>query len=275
MAEKDPAEPGADEREPVEPADDQESVDETEQEDDKEPGEEPEPDEDEEAGEEPEEEPRQRPAAREGRKSANEKIRELRERARRAERERDDFARRVTGGGGQDTRAAQQQYETEQNRLLQAAQEADQLNPAGGAVARYYYERSQRENNFRLQQQRNESFERDDAREFRSICREERVPQRVREAVETAIAAARANGNYALTREAYYNHYLGMSARERRAEKLGVQQERGNRRILRETVKPPRGGGDARAPGRRKKESEMSAEEIEANFGNIPIGSLR
>ena len=79
-----------------------------------------------------------------------------------------------------------------------------------------------------------------------------------------------------LTREAVLNHRIGVLARQGKAEKLGKQRERGQRRILRQTVRAPAGGSDAPRPrGGRRSIENMSAEEIEAAYGNIPMGRFK
>ena len=213
----------------------------------------------------------ERPAARSGR--ANERIRRLaaeNKRLKESDRRLNDMLARGPRTES-DPRAAQREYEAAEKARLDEATQAEQLGSTG-AVARYWAERNSRETNARIQASENRAFEREDAREFRQICREDGISATLREWVETNVQTARANGNYALTREALLNHRLGQLARLGKAERLGKQQERGNRRIIRQTVKAPRGGSDVqRASGRRKRESEWTAEDYERQLSEKPL----
>jgi hypothetical protein len=215
------------------------------------------------------EEAEERPAARSGR--ANERIRRLaaeNKRLKESERRFNEMLGRGPRSDQPDPAAARRQYEEEEKRRLDEATQAEQLGNTG-AVARYWANHTLRETGARIQQSENRAFERDDKRDFRQICREDGISASLRDWVEENIQTARANGNFALTREALLNHRLGQLARAGKAERLGRQQERGNRRILRQTVKPPRGGSDQPRPtGRRKRESEWTAEDYEKNLGD-------
>lgn len=213
------------------------------------------------------EEPPARAARTTGR--ANDTIRRLR-------RENQDL-KRITGTRTSDARdPAQQQreYQAEQGRLLEAARERERMGEVG-AVAQFLAEKQEREFNNRLQWQANQSFERDDRREFRALVREDRISADLQDYVEEHVATARANGNFLLTREAVLNHRLGEMARQR-ARNGGNkrQQDRGQARIVRQTVRTPRAGSDAvntRRGGRTKDPANMSVEEFEQSFGDVPI----
>lgn len=237
---------------------------------------EPEPDEedvdlddvDEEAGEDGEDQPEPP----KGRGGANERIQRLTQENRRLKAAERRFQDMVERGGRRepDPVEQQRQYEQQQKTLLEQAQAAEDMGDRG-AVARYWADRRANETNFRIQQAENRAFEREDARDFRALCREEGIKPDLREWVEDFVSKARANGNYMLTREAALNHRLGQLARQGRNGSLAQQRERGERRILRQTVKPPRGGSDARATGRRKPESEWTAEDYERQLANRPL----
>lgn len=178
-----------------------------------------------------------------------------------------------TAGRAPDSAAQQREYEAEQAKLLQAATEREQLGEVG-TVAKYWADRTNREVSNRLQYQQNQTFEREDRRDFRSLCRDDNIPASIRDFVEDKIAEARQNGNYMLTREALLNHRLGELARQK-ARNGGTkrQGDRGQRRIERQTVRPARAASDAGRPGRRKAESEWSTEDYERNLADRPLVS--
>jgi hypothetical protein len=266
MAEdKDPAEPGT---EDVAPEVEDVAVDDTEAQEDTEADDEPV--EDEAADEDAEaEEPPERP---EPRSRASDTIRQLRADRQRLKRELES-----TRAPRQDTAAQQREYEAEQARLLKDAQDREELGERG-AVARYFYQRSQSETFTRQQWYANQTFDREDRRDFREVCREHNVKPALRDYVEETIQNARANGNYQITREAVLKHRLGDLALQGRNERLGKQRERGERQILRQTVRPPRGGSDVAAGGSRRAprdESKWTAEDYERQAGNITFDKLR
>ena len=224
-------------------------------------GDEPEPEP--EGGDEPQ--PAARPAARGGR--AAQTIRQLRERAQRAERE---LAAR---GQSQQPNAADQQarYEADEAKKLQAATEAEQLG-AAGAVAKYWHDRTLRETQGVTQFSANQSFEREDAREFRLLQREIPAYGKVADFVEDTIAKARQRGDFSLTREAVAKYRIGELA-IKRAQNGGGQRTHAALSRQRNTVRPPAGGSDQPAPrrGARKAESEWTTEDYERNLADRPI----
>jgi len=253
-AEEDEAPEGEDAEE--EPAEAAEGEDEGE-------GDEPEG-EDEEAGDE-------EPPAEPPRRRANETIRELRARARRAEEERDRYVRERAGTGADPDKARRDYEAAEAQRLEQARLEGPEK------VAEYYYQRSQRENAARINGQANMQFEREDSREFRSLQREIPAYARVKDWVEDYIAKQRAMGNYAISREAVAKYRLGELAIERAANGGGKRQrDSAERRIERQRVRAPSGGSDVQRPARTSRNPDAwSVEDWEKNAGNIPLGTIR
>lgn len=194
---------------------------------------------------------------------------------RRLRREKQDLERILrtnTSGRQSDPGEQQRQYQDQQKQLLEAARERERLGDVG-AVAQFLDDKRERETNNRLQFQANQSFERDDKRDFRQLCREDNIKPALRDYVEERIETARANGNFLITREAVLNHRLGELARaSARNGGNKRQQQRGESRVLRQTVKPARAASDVGGGRRRQRNPEdMSAEEFEAAFGSIPL----
>ena len=205
---------------------------------------------------------------------AGKTIRRLRREKQASDRRLDDMLRRGPNGtGGTDPTAQARAYEDEENRRLAAAQERENLGEAG-AVSKYYHDRTVRETRGITQFQQNQSFEREDERDFRAACRADPALSSVASYVEQRIATARANGNYVVRREDLADHRLGQLLRERRAAKLDKAQGRASAQRQRQTVRTPRAqGSDAVAPrrGGRRSEADMSVEDFERSFGTIPI----
>lgn len=194
---------------------------------------------------------------------ANERIRALQERTKRAEAERDEYIRRLNGNNVDPGRAAREYEENEKRRLEEAR--------TNGTEGEYWYQRTQRETAARLQMRDNQNFEQADAREFRQLIREIPAYGRVREYVEDYIAKQRQMGNYAINREAVAKYRLGELAVERALNGGGKQSQRAQRRVERETVPARSTRSDQRAPSRRKPESEWTAEDYERNIGDRTI----
>jgi hypothetical protein len=212
-------------------------------------------------------EPRERTSGR-----RNETIRSLRERARTAERDRDaEIARRT--GNQPDQAAAGRAYQEEEQRKLAAAQELERLGEPG-ATSRYWNERTVREARGVSQFATNQSFERDDSREFRSLTREIPAYNAVKDWVEDYVGKQRAQGNFALTREAAATYRIGQLAIERAHGKGGEQhRQRAERTRDRQRVPAPRGGSDQPAARTRKVKSsdDLDVDDFERQYGNQPI----
>ena len=202
---------------------------------------------------------------------ANRTVRELRERARAAERQRDE-AIAARNGGGPSAHQQAQEYERAEAAKLAAAEEAERMGTLG-ATARYWNERTVREARGVTQFSQNQAAERADASEFRVLAREVPGYAAVKDEVEAHIQQQRAQGNFALSREVYATYLLGKRAVERAVSGNGRQRQRADGQRLRQVVRAPQGGNDAPAPrGRRVKSSDdLSAEDFEHQFGNQPI----
>ena len=189
----------------------------------------------------------------------------------------DALERQISSGQSQAPRidpvAAQREYEANETRQLEAAR-GREMQGEVGAVAQYFFERTNREGQFRQQQLQTQLFEREDKSNFRIACREDQSLANIADWVEDRIAEERAKGNYSLTREVIGEWRLGKLYRERLARGKNKQQRTGAERVARSTTRAPANSGSsaARQSSRnRRPESEWTAEDYEANAGNLPV----
>lgn len=212
-------------------------------------------------------------SARQGRGKPDSRQRDARRsREARLEREIEELKRRSPAAQVVDTAAQARQYQENEGRLLTAARERENQGEIG-AVAQYFFERNQRETNAQLGFQQNQSFEREDSRDFRALCRDVPSFGKIKDWVEDAVAKARSNGNYQITREALAKFRLGELLIQRGGEKLARGNQRAAGQRQRQVVRAPSGAGGDVAPrgGRRKPESEWTPEDYERYAGNVAL----
>ena len=152
------------------------------------------------------------------------------------------------------------------------AEEAAKLDAArlNGTEVEYRLDRQQREFNATLQFDRNQRIEEHDQDRFDTLC--DRTPPfaRVRQWVENFIQGERAKGNYGITREAVAKYRIGELTLQRSGGATARQTQRAATQRPRQMVRRPGPGSDA-APAGRKREADLSAEEFEQRFGNVPL----
>jgi hypothetical protein len=183
-----------------------------------------------EAEAEPEDEPEPEPPPRQSRRERQQD--NWRERALKAEAERDVYR-------GQAQPRQQPQPDPAANQQRQQAEYERIANLPFEQQAQAYHQMMRNE----VAVARLESFDLNDKAEFRRLCREEPAAARLEARVEQILQAQRANGIYQFSREQIYNHEFGTEMRERSRAAATRQRKQGAANVARQTVRP---GGQRR-----------------------------
>lgn len=197
----------------------------------------------------PEEQPRRE------RQSARETIRNLRERAQRAEAERDAY-REVRQQAPQPQRvdptlAAQQRQQEIQRISMLPPEEMiaalDRMSEQRAAMATL------------------QAFDRADRSDFERLKSSSAAARRLGTQVEQTLAAQRAQGIYQFSREQIYHYLLGQEVANRSVEGATRQRQTGQRNVQRQTVAPRRGArGDVATSGNRARGADADRRLLES-----------
>lgn len=207
--------------------------------------EEPEPEEAEPPELEAEPEPERRPERR-----SSQTIRQLRERAQRAEAERDIYRSQAQTPQRQqapDPAAQQQRLEAEYQRI-------GMLLPEQQAQA--YHQMMQRE----VALARLESFDMNDRSHFQRMQDQYPAARRLANEVEQVLQQQRNQGIYSFSREQIFDYLLGRETRTRSGRAAEQQRRNGARNVARQTTRPggqTRGDVNGRATSQRGEDADL------------------
>lgn len=198
--------------------------------------------------EEPEVEVEEQPTRTGRRAGGSEEIKRLRRRAQQAERERDEARR--SGQQTQQPQKSQAQIAEEER----AERERVSLLPPEEQIT-YWRTKDRQEFGNALRGLASQQADERDASKFDRLCAREPGLAAIQDDVEDEIKKARANGNFAVTREDVANWFLGKRARERAGRARGNQTRRAAAGRERETARPGTTRSDVAATRRPRADS--------------------